>query len=109
AEHLDHYRRYRTAEMHTDQPAERETAVTQQHHDHHPGKNLAGFCMRLAHTLPAPPIHVIFDTEPPEWARSELSTNPHIQIHHSPTPMTWLHLVDVSISLADRSRPNEPH
>ncbi|MDV6278738.1 helix-turn-helix domain-containing protein, partial [Rhodococcus erythropolis] len=25
AEHLDHYRRYRTAEMHTDQPAERET------------------------------------------------------------------------------------
>lgn len=65
--------------------------------------------MRLAHTLPCPPVHGIFDTEPPDWARSELSTNPHIRIHHSPTPMAWLHLVDVSISLTERRRLNAPH
>ncbi|MDV6278059.1 helix-turn-helix domain-containing protein [Rhodococcus erythropolis] len=107
AEHLDHYRRYRTARMHADGPPEMESAV--RHHD--PGEGLAGFCVRLAHTLPGPPVHVVFDTEPPASvsARSELSKHPHVRIHHSPTPMAWFHLVDVSIALAEHHHSTSPH
>ncbi|WP_182262964.1 IS630 family transposase [Rhodococcus sp. UFZ-B548] len=73
-----------------------------------PDEGIAAFCRRGATTNQDQRLHVVFDadTEHLESVRSALSTHPHVRTHHTPTPTTWLHLVDIWMAIAEHRHPS---